>query len=141
MKLTMLLCDAAEAVNGKLYVLGAGWNSVGPEPSPSAIALQIDVPWDEANRRHQLKLVLLTDDGRPVTVSTPLGDQAVEMGADFEVGRPAGHRVGAPLSVVLAVSIAPLPLASESRFEWRCYIDGATRDDWVVGFSTRSIDK
>jgi hypothetical protein len=28
MKLTMLLADAAEAVNGKLYILGGGWSII-----------------------------------------------------------------------------------------------------------------
>jgi hypothetical protein len=137
MKVTMMLCDSAQAVNGKLYILGGGWNLIGPEPSPSALALQIDVPWDEANRQHHLRLSLVTDDGRPVTVTTPEGDRSVEIGADFEVGRPPGHRAGTPLSVVMGINIGPLPLQPGSRYEWRCFIDEGTHDDWRLGFSTR----
>ncbi len=137
MKLTMLLCDSAQAVNGKLYVLGGGWNLIGPEPSPSALALQIDVPWDEANRQHHLRLTLVTDDGRPVNVPTPEGERPMEIGADFEVGRPAGHRAGTPLSVVMGINIGPLPLQPSGRYEWRCYINDRTDDDWRLGFSTR----
>src|SRR5712692_6126152 len=59
MKVTMLLADAAQAVNGKLYILGGGWSVTGPAPSPSAIALKIEVPWDEANTRHKLTLDLV----------------------------------------------------------------------------------
>ena len=52
MKLTMLLADAAEAVGGKLYILGGGWSITGPQPTPSAIAIKIDVPWDQTNKVH-----------------------------------------------------------------------------------------
>ncbi len=138
MKITMLLCDAAQAINGKLYILGGGWNMTGPDPSPSAIALQIDVPWDLANTRHTLRLDLLTDDGRPVMVPTPTGQSAAQITAEFEVGRPAGHRAGTPLGVVLAVSIGPLPLPAGGRYVWRCHINDQTREDWRLAFSMRT---
>ena len=32
MKVTILLADAAQAVEGKLFVLGGGWSVTGPEP-------------------------------------------------------------------------------------------------------------
>lgn len=141
MRVKLLLCDAAQAVNGKLYILGAGWNLAGPDPGPSALALQIDVPWDQANRRHHITLALLTDDGQPVKGPTPDGDKPVQIDADFEVGRPPGHKPGTPLSVVFAVNIGPLPLVPDRRFEWRCHIDDEAHDDWVVGFSTRPQTK
>ena len=52
MRVTLMLADSAQAVEGKLYILGGGWSLVGPEPTPMAIALKIEVPWDETNRRH-----------------------------------------------------------------------------------------
>ena len=137
MKVTMLLCDSAQAVNGKLYILGGGWTLTGPGPAPSALAIQIDVPWDEANRQHRLHLALVTDDGKPIQIPTPEGERPVEIAAEFEVGRPAGHRVGAPLSVVMGINIGPLPLPPGGRFEWRCSLDERTDEDWRLGFSTR----
>src|SRR3989304_5729195 len=50
MKVTMLLADAAQAIGGKLYILGGGWSVTGPHPTAAAIAPQIEGPWDEANR-------------------------------------------------------------------------------------------
>jgi hypothetical protein len=40
----MMLADAAQVANGKLFILGGGWSVTGPEPSPSAIVLKIAVP-------------------------------------------------------------------------------------------------
>jgi Family of unknown function (DUF6941) len=138
MKLTMLLCDSAQAVSGKLYVLGGGWNVTGPEPSSSAIALQIDVPWDLTNTQHKLRLDLVTDDGQPVMIPTPTGQSPAQITAEFEVGRPAGHKAGTPLGVVLAVNIGPLPLSPGGRYEWHCHINEETRDEWRVAFSVRA---
>jgi hypothetical protein len=69
-KVTILLADAAQAVNGKLYILGGGWSITGPEPTSMAIAIQIEVPWTDSNQRHTLRLALLNEDGRPVMVPT-----------------------------------------------------------------------
>src|SRR5688572_20974936 len=106
MKVTMLLADAAQAVGGKLYVLGGGWSMTGPEPTPSAIAIKLEVPWDLANRPHELSLALLDDDGQPVVV----GDKPLQIQGRFEVGRPAGLPAGTPLDAVLALTMGPMPL-------------------------------
>jgi uncharacterized protein DUF6941 len=136
MKLTMLLADAVQAVNGKLYVLGGGWSITGPEPAPSALAIKIEVPWDEGNKKHHFRLALLDDDGRGVMV--PGGQTPVEVSGDFEAGRPAGLKPGTPLDVVLALNVGPLLLESSSRYVWRCWIDEQTREEWEVSFSTRA---
>lgn len=139
MKVTMLLADAAQAVNGKLYILGGGWNITGPMPVPSAIALYIEVPWDQANRRHRMRLALLNTDGQPVQVA-PGPDQpmqALELGGEFEVGRPPGMTQGSPISAAMALSIGPIPLPPNGRFVWRLSINDQTNEDWQLAFSTR----
>ena len=50
-KVTMLLCDAAQVSDGKLFILGGGWSMTGPDPVPSAVALKIDVDWHETGPR------------------------------------------------------------------------------------------
>ena len=138
MKITLLLADAAQAVNGKLYILGGGWSIMGPDPTPSAIALKIEVPWDEANKRHLMELTLLDGDGQPVIVPTPVGDQPVKLGGEFEAGRPPGLKPGTPLDVVLAINIGPLPLAPDRRYVWRCSIDGKSEEGWQASFTVRA---
>src|SRR5438876_10546107 len=97
MKVTMMLADAAQAVNGKIYIMGGGWSVMRPEPTPYAIALKVEVPWDETNKLHTLVLRLHDDDGRPVRVAARDEDPIVlQIPADFEVGRPAGVLAGRP---------------------------------------------
>ena len=67
----MMLADAAQEVGGKLYILGGGWSVTGPMPTPMAIALKIEVPWDRTNEKHELLLELLDEDGNPVRVPEP----------------------------------------------------------------------
>lgn len=137
MKVTIMLADSAQAVDGKLYILGGGWSITGPDPIPSAIAVKIEIPWDEANKKHALKLALVDADGRPVKVPTPTGEVPVELGTDFEVGRPPGLKPGTALDFVFAVNIGPLPLAPDGRYVWRLSIDERTDQDWELVFSTR----
>ncbi len=137
MKVTMLLADAAQAVAGKLFILGGGWSITGPNPVPSAIALKIEVPWDQANRRHDVVLELLNADGQEIRLPTPQGEQPVAVRGQFEVGRPPGLAPGTPLDATVAVNVGPLPLPPGGRYLWRLSINGETREDWQVAFSTR----
>jgi hypothetical protein len=133
MKVTILLADAAQAVNGKLYILGGGWSITGPDPTVGALAVKIEIPWTEANRPHDLRLVLVDEDERQVRA----GDQAIEIAGRLEVGRPPGLPPGTPLDAVFAINHPPFPLEPGRRYVWRLYIDGNTREDWNVAFITR----
>jgi hypothetical protein len=133
----MMLCDAAQVADGKLYVLGGGWSLIGPDPMPSAIAMKIDVDWTEIDRPHHWELYLTDADGQPVVAETPDGPQAIEVRGDFEVTRPVAVPAGSPVDVALALNFGPLPLAPEERYNWRLTIDGESQDDWVLAFSTR----
>jgi len=137
MKVTMLLADAAQAVGGKLYVLGGGWSVTGPEPSPMAIALKLEVPWDLANMRHAWQLELLDADGHAALLADREGDQTIMLAGEFEVGRPPGLKPGTPLDLALALNIGPLPLFPGGRYVWRLSIDGETDEDWQLAFSVR----
>ena len=139
MKVTLLLADAAQAVNGKLYVLGGGWSITGPQPTPMALAVKIEVPWDRGNLKHTWTLELLDSDGHPVDV--PQGpaaeSQPLKLRGEFEAVRPPGIEPGTPLDVALALGFPPFPIPPGGRYEWRFTIDGFD-EAWHVGFSTRA---
>ena len=135
MKATILLCDAAQASDGKLNMLGAGWNVIGPQAAPFAIALLIDVPWDETGRSHHFDLTLVDADGRPVT---PLGANThIGVGGDFNVGRPEGLREGSDLRMPLAITFGPLALPAGQRYVWHLDIDGERDESWIAPFDVR----
>ena len=133
----MLLCDAAQVADGKLYILGGGWSLTGPDPMPSAVAIKVEVDWHEADQAHHWELFLLDADGQPVGVDTPEGAQLVEVRGDFDVGQPEEVPAGSPIDLPLAINIGPLPLDPGGRYTWRLTIDGETDESWVLGFTTR----
>lgn len=139
MKVTMLLADAAQSVGGKLYILGGGWSVAGPGPVTMAIALKVEVPWDQTNRQHQVRIDLVTEDGHPVTIPHNPGEepQPVEFEAGFEVGRPPGLRAGTPLDTAFAINVHGLPIPPDGRYAWRVHINGETRTEWQCAFTMR----
>lgn len=137
MKATMLLCDAAQVAEGKLYILGGGWSIIGPAPAPTAIAIKIDVDWNEADDVHHWELYFTDADGQPVVVPGPNGPQPIEVRGEFRVGRSPAVPEGSPIDMPLAVNIGPLPLLPGSRYTWRLSIDGETDEGWSRSFTTR----
>ena len=105
----MLLCDAAQVADGKLYVLGGGWSMTGPDPVPSAIALKIDVDWHEAELAHHWELFLEDADGRPVLVETPEGTQPVEVRGSSRLPTRPGFPKGRPSTWPLPSTSGPFP--------------------------------
>lgn len=142
MKATFMLADFAQVLEGKLYIMGGGWSLTGPHPVPSAIALKIEVPWNETNQKHTFQFELFDGDGKPVTLPTSTGEQVpVIVGSDFEVGRPAGLPQGVPVDLPFAVNLGPLPLPPGQRYVWKFSIDGQHKEGWQVAFSTRPAQK
>jgi hypothetical protein len=133
---TLLLADHAEVAEGKLYINGGGWTVTGPEPMPFAIAMYVEVPWDQTNMKHSMLLELLDVDGHPVMA--PESDDPIRVEfAPLEVGRPPGVKPGTPFGVPFAVNFGPLPLEPEGRYVWQFTIDGHADEDWHLTFSTR----
>lgn len=131
---TMLLCDAAQVVNGKLYILGGGVTAVGPNPQPLALAIRITLPWDRANIPHVWRIDLVDEDGHPVKGRN---DKPVALEGRLEAGRPAGLRPGSPLAVALALNVAAIALTRGRAYTFQLSIEGETRPGWRVGFFAR----
>lgn len=77
----LMLADSAQAVDGKLYILGGAWNVLRFAEFPAqlivGIAVAIDVDWNETNRRHHLDVHFEDADGNGMQPT---------IGADFEAG-------------------------------------------------------
>ena len=123
MEADLLLCDHAEAINGKLYIMGAAWNVLqAPNQAITiALAIVVKVAWDEAEQSHELLAELLTADGDRVVIN----DEAVAPSGRFELGRPSGVKPGSTLNMPLAFNLSGIVL-DVGQYEWRLTIDGDT---------------
>lgn len=124
MEAQILLCDAAQVADGKLYILGGGWsqgNVVGP--FQFSVALRVITAWNETNTRHQFTLRILTPDGQ--VLLGPRGNPMFEMQGEFEVGRPPGTPHGANQVNCLAVPLPPF-LFETGTYEFRFEVGGET---------------
>lgn len=94
----LILADHVEALNGKLYMMGGGWDSLAVQnlelPVPLSIACGVLVPYNETDEDHTLTLALRTPDG---------ADIAPALNVRFRTGRaPTLHR-GADSHVPFAI--------------------------------------
>jgi hypothetical protein len=107
----VLLCDHAEVVNGKLYMLGGAWNRVTrlvpvalaaiadafpPQPARFAVVTSVLIDWNETNEIIPLELSIEDPDGRA---------RVWEAKAQLSAGRPADAIKGAPVRAVFAVPL------------------------------------
>jgi hypothetical protein len=121
MEADLLLCDHAEAINGKLYIMGAAWNLLQApgQAITVALAIVVKVAWDEADAAHELIAELLDADGERIVIN---GEPVAPSGR-FELGRPAGLKPGSTLNMPLAFNLTGLVLGV-GQYEWRLTIDG-----------------
>lgn len=135
LSVTMLLADHAQVAGGKLYINGGGWSVVDAPTPPIHIALLLLVPWDRAGVPLQLRLTLIDEDGAVVRQGP--GDAEVRIEGQIAVERPPAHLVGVPLDVPMVIGVPSLNVPGASRYTWILEVDGQTRDDWRLSFSTR----
>lgn len=136
----MLLADAAQAVEGKVYALGLGWTFTGPHgTSPMALIVLFEVDWHETNVRHPWRIELHDEDGHALPL--PPNDEPFVIEGMLEVGRPPGHPEGAPLVVPFTFSFGPIALAPGKRYVWVMTLDGETRPEWQAAFNMRPLQQ
>lgn len=94
-----ILSDYAEAVNGKLYLMGGGWDRVliqdFGKPFGFSFALGILVPWNATNIRQSVEISIEDPDGQKPVI--------LKMGANFVTGRPPFIAQGAQQRTMLAI--------------------------------------
>jgi hypothetical protein len=88
MKATMLLCDFAEEVGGKLYIMGGGWSRLKRPrvPTTMCLAVNLSISWEEVAAVHKLKAELVTSDNETVTLD---GSAVRVVGTLHQEGAPA----------------------------------------------------
>ena len=95
----LILADHAEAVHGKLYLMGGGWDVLAPPPggrAPFSLALGILVPWLATNADHPCR----------ITLESPDGQQLLDLGFNVRTGRPPSIDAGATQRVIAALPVS-----------------------------------
>jgi hypothetical protein len=114
----LMLADRAEAINGKLYMVGGGFDRVGVPAFPGSanydIALAFMVEYNETNQPHDFSLTVQDEDNN--VVLGPIGGR-------LEVGRPPGMVAGQDQRVII-VFRGPFPVSSAGNFKWVPFLDG-----------------
>ena len=100
----VILADRAEAVNGKLYMMGGGWDRMWvadfAQPQSISMAIGILVPWNATNQPHHLTIRMESQDA--IELAT--------LGLNFNAGRPATLGQAESQRITLAFQAAiPLP--------------------------------
>lgn len=107
----LILADRAEGINGKLYLMGGGWNEIGVsdfgQPVSLSLAVGVLVPWNATNELHALTIFIETEEGTRL---------APEISAQLNIGRPPGAVPGQSFRALIAVNGAwKLPQAGGYR--------------------------
>jgi hypothetical protein len=93
----LILADKAEAVNGKLYMVGGGWDSIAvrrlEEALQFSLAIGILVPWHATSLQHEVNLSVQDADGK----------ELVRLQFAFKTGRPPLLPDGATQRVMLVL--------------------------------------
>lgn len=132
-EITMILCEYAQAAEGKLTIVGGGWSMRSAEPSPMGIGVLVELPSDAAINAHAFCIRLRDTDGN--TVSDPNG-QPIRIEGGFDATRMPGTPPNVPLVVPLAINIAGLALPPGQRYVWELTFDGNDEAVWQVAFNT-----
>jgi hypothetical protein len=125
----MLLCDYAEELGGKLYIMGGGWSRLFTpnQPTNMALAIKMLVPWNETNRAHNIGVRLCTQDETPV--QNEQGED-IQLIGQMEVGRPAGIRAGSRIDAPLALRFHSISL-DPGVYKWEFLVDGTVLDSTI----------
>jgi hypothetical protein len=114
----LILADKAEAVGGKLYLMGGGFDRVGLSQLPGSaqldVALGILVGYNETNQQHSFELRCEDADN---------GEVFPAVQGSFEVGRPPGMGVGNEQRAIIVLR-GPFPMKAAGDYSWVVSLDG-----------------
>jgi hypothetical protein len=141
-KAAVLTADAgqSDSTTGKAHALGIGWTAVdAPTSAPMAVLVIFSFDsQEEADGAHEIRLELMYEDGRPV--SLPDSDGPITILSQVTMGVQPNTPPNAPASAPFVVNIGPgLPLEPGRRYKWQASIDGQSDASWSAAFITRPV--
>lgn len=121
----MLLADAATVADNKLYIHGAGWDSILAAAFPVeqpliSVALRVRVPWAETNQPHEIEMDVLDQDGASI-----LPPDRVLKG-QINAGRPVGLPPGEDQVLPFVLNLTGLKFEKPGNYVIVFRVDGLT---------------
>ena len=115
---TALLCDHAQVRDGLLFVLSGGVSRVMRDSFPAAmgtcLALVLELDRIEAERAHQLEIVVVGEDGEDVA----------RMEAEVSVESTSAAKPAEAIQMPFAVDLRAAGIGKPGAYEIRVYVDG-----------------
>ncbi|PJJ65366.1 DUF6941 family protein [Compostimonas suwonensis] len=134
MEIDAFLADSAESVQGKIYALGIGWNTVFAPQFPAthprvALGVTVHVPYTATNAPHALTVSLVDEDGTKQMLgrapsSTGEPRPVFDLTANFNVGRPPMLPEGDEQIVAMAMVIDQMSFSRPEMLAWVFEVDG-----------------
>ncbi len=120
----LVLADAATSAEGKLYIHGAGWDSITTTSFPFshpalAVGIQLRVPWTDTNTPHRIELDIVDEDGQSI-IQPP----AQPINGTIHVGRPPIIPRGEDQIVTLAITYRDVAFEKRGAYALVLRIDG-----------------
>ncbi len=122
----IMVADRAEGINGKLYMMGGGWDRLSlidfAHEVEVSLAIGLLIPWNDTNEQHSFTLVLESDDGGNIATIGPVA---------FQSGRPANAIPGQSFRSILAIQ-APFRFAKPGAYRFAVALDNGNSRHVVI---------
>jgi len=128
--LAAMLADAADSLNGKLYIHGGGWDSVvvrqfpASHPAMALVAL-LCADASEAPGTGEFRVQLVDEDGNDLGVGAAMG---------LGIGQSPFHKPGQGSLLPLAIPFNGIRFDKPGSYEFRLFWNGKPLDS-AVAFS------
>jgi hypothetical protein len=129
------LADSVVVADNKLYVQGAGWDTIVSPVFPFrqsrvGLGVLLRVPWNATNKMHEFAIKIVDPDDNATVLGdappgTDLPDRKVrELRGQFNVGRPPMLHAGDSQVVPIALNLDGLEFAEPLDLSVVIFIDG-----------------
>ncbi len=130
--LTLMLCDAANVVDGKLTISGGGWLLAPTSARSQTLAIVVQSPPQYSGRAITIRMALTNDFGDPTTLFTSEGVSPLSMENTFTLPETMHDQV--PITTPITVTLGHLDLAPDQIYHWAVTIDQAPTQRWITSF-------
>jgi hypothetical protein len=120
----LILADAAAAADGKLYIHGAGWDTIYASAFPTmhpsiAVAIRWRVPWNDTNQQHEAEIDIIDADGDSILPNPPGPPRGT-----WTVGRPPHLTVGSDQTFPTVIQLVGLSFPRPGAYVLVVRLDG-----------------